>query len=55
MIFNKDYALNKYVETGSQIQEYDANIRNQTKLKTISETAGFAKFDANAVRYLASA
>lgn len=55
VIFNKDYALNKYVETGSQIQEYDANIRNQTRLKTISETAGFAKFDANAVRYLASA
>ena len=55
VIFNKDYALNKYVETGSQIQEYDANIRNQTQLKTISETAGFAKFDANAVRYLASA
>ena len=55
VIFNKDYALNKYVETGSQIQEYDANIRNQTQLKTISETAGFAKFDANAVRYLAFA
>ena len=54
VIFNKDYALNKYVETGSQIQEYDANIRNQTRLRTISETAGFAKFDNNAVRYLPS-
>ena len=55
VVFNKDYALNKYVENGSMIREYNANIRNQTKLGTISDVSGFAKFNANAVRYMLSA
>jgi hypothetical protein len=55
IIFNKDMALNKYVENGSMIREYNANIRNQTKLGTISDVSGFAKFNANAVRYIKSA
>lgn len=55
VVFNKDYALNKYVENGSMIREYNANIRNQTKLGTISDVSGFAKFNNNAVRYLPSA
>lgn len=49
---NKDYALTKYLEAGSQIREYDQFIRNQTKLGTVTETAGFAKFSDDATLIL---
>lgn len=45
---NKDYAVTKYLAAGSQIREVDKNIRNQTNLGTISEIAGFGKFNDNA-------
>lgn len=37
------YGLTKYTAEGSQIREYDRNIRAQKELGTISETAGFQK------------
>lgn len=40
---NKEYALEKYMAAGSNINELASNIRNQTKLGTISEIANFAK------------
>lgn len=45
---HKDYSLTKYVANGLLIREIDTNIRNQTKLGTISEVSGFAKFIENA-------
>jgi hypothetical protein len=41
---NKDNALTKYIAQGSQINEVAKNIRNQTKLGTLSEIVGFGKF-----------
>ena len=52
LIFNKEDALTKYVLQGSNIREYDNNIRNQTSLGTISEIAGFAKNIKDCVGYL---
>lgn len=49
---NKDYALTKYVEAGSQIREYGKFIRNQTQLGTVTETAGFGKFNDDATLIL---
>ncbi len=46
---NKSMALNKYVANGSNIRELQTNIRNQTKLGTISEIAAFAVFDKNSI------
>lgn len=42
----------KYVEAGSQIAEVDGAIRNQTILRTMSETSGFGKFNKNSAAYL---
>lgn len=55
LLFNKQYALTKYVENGSMIREYQGNIRNQTRLGTISDVSGFAKFMNSSVRYILSA
>lgn len=49
---NRDNALTRYIEAGSIINEIDQNIRNQTKIGTMSETVGFAKFVKNASRVL---
>jgi hypothetical protein len=49
---NRQYALTKWVANGSQIREIDKNIRNQTHLGTISEIAGFEKFNDKATRIL---
>ena len=54
VLFNKDFAVNKYVESGSMIREYNSNIRDQTKLGTISDNSAFAKFLNNATMYLQS-
>lgn len=48
IILNKAEALVKYTANGSNIRELDKNIRNQTNLGTISETAAFGKFNKNA-------
>lgn len=40
---DKRYAIEKLIETGSEIQEADQFISNQTKILTISENAGFDK------------
>ena len=37
------------------IREYQGNIRNQTRLGTISDVSGFAKFMNGSVRYILSA
>lgn len=44
ILLNRDFALNKYVANGSQIREMATNIRNQTRLGTISEISGFSKY-----------
>lgn len=49
---NRQYALTKWLANGSQIREIDKNIRNQTNLGTISEIAGFEKFNDKASRVL---
>lgn len=49
---NKDNALTKYVAQGSLINEIAANIRNQTKLGTLSEIVGFGKFIDTASRVM---
>lgn len=49
---NKSQALVKYVAANSQIREMTTNIRNQTKLGTISERSGFALFSPKARRAL---
>ena len=40
---DRRYAIEKIMETGSDIQEADKFITNQTQILTISENAGFAK------------
>lgn len=52
---NRDQAITKYVLAGSQIREYDRNIKNQTHLGTVSEWAGFGKFNDDATLILRSA
>lgn len=49
---NRANALTRYIENGSIISEVAANIRNQTKLGTLSETVGFAKLVNTASRVL---
>lgn len=49
---SRKYALTKWLANGSQIRELDKNIRNQTNLGTISEIAGFEKFNDKASRVL---
>ena len=49
---NKGQALTKYIAAGSQIREYDRNIKNQTHLGTVSEIAGFARFNDDATMIL---
>lgn len=45
IVLNNEQALSLYTVAGSQIQEYDRNIRNQTQIGTISQIAGFGKFN----------
>lgn len=45
ILLNNLQALIKYTSAGSNIRELDSNIRNQTRLGTISEITGFAKFN----------
>lgn len=49
---NRANALTRYIESGSIINEFASNIRNQTRLGTLSETVGFAKLVNNASRVL---
>jgi len=49
---NKENALTKYIAQGSLINEVAANIRNQTKLGTLSEIVGFGKFIDSASRVM---
>lgn len=49
---NRANAITKYIAAGSQINEMANNIRNQTKLGTISEIVGFSKFINSASRIL---
>ena len=44
LLFNKDYALNRYVANGSRIQETAKTILNQKELATVSEISGYGKF-----------
>lgn len=44
ILLNRDFALNKYVANGSNIREMATNIRNQTRLGTISQISGFSKY-----------
>lgn len=54
IFLNSDMALVKYVANGSNIREMANNIRNQTRLGTISEIAAFSKFNKDAVLCLKS-
>lgn len=42
VLSNKDLSLTRYEENGSNIQEMDTFIRNQTKLMTLTENSGYA-------------
>lgn len=53
IILNKDMSLTKHILNGSKISEYAGNIRNQTKLGTISEISGFSKSFPDGVMYFA--
>lgn len=50
--FKKDSAINEYVEKGSLINEMDRFIRNQSRVATVTENVGFAKFTKNASKIL---
>jgi len=52
LAFKKDSAINEYVEKGSLISEMDRFIRNQSRVATVSENVGFAKFTKNASKIL---
>lgn len=54
IFLNSDMALVKYVANGSNIREMANNIRNQTRLGTISEISAFSKFNKDAVLCLKS-
>ncbi len=43
LMYNKKYALTKYVERGSSLTEYGNNIENQKNNIVVSEVSGFAK------------
>jgi len=49
---DRRYAVEKVVEAGSDIQEADKFITNQTQVLTISETAGFARMFGEAAKIL---
>ena len=51
-MLNKDYAVEKVVEAGSDINEADRFITNQTQVLTISENAGFASLYPQATKIL---
>ena len=53
IVLNKDMSLTKHILNGSNISEYASNIRNQTKLGTISEIAGFSKSFPDGVMFFA--
>lgn len=52
ILSNRSMALARYEENGSNIQEMDNFIRNQTKLMTLTENSGYALMTAGANRYI---
>lgn len=52
LAFKKASAINEYVEKGSLVSEMDRFIRNQSRVATITENVGFAKFTKNASKIL---
>lgn len=52
ILFNRSAALIRYEENGSNIQEMDNFIRNQSKLMTFTENSGYAVMTAGAARYI---
>lgn len=55
VILNDEFSLTKHTLAGSLIREMSQNIRNQTKLGTISEITGFSKNLPDGVMYIESA
>lgn len=55
IILNSEFSLTKHTLAGSLIREMSQNIRNQTKLGTISEITGFSKNLPDGVMYIESA
>lgn len=55
LILNDEFSLTKHTLAGSMIREMSQNIRNQTKLGTISEITGFSKNLPDGVMYIESA
>lgn len=52
LLLNSSMSLTKHFLNGSKIREYNQNIRNQTRLGTISEIAGFSKNTPDGVKYI---
>ena len=52
LLLNDSMSLTKHFLNGSKIREYNTNIRNQTRLGTISEIAGFSKNTPDGVKYI---
>lgn len=50
--FDSRFAIERAIETGSNISEIDRFISNQTQLLTMSENEGYATIDPNAVKVL---
>lgn len=52
ILLNRDLTLVRYEENGSNIQEMDNFIRNQTKLMTLTENSGYAIGTAGSNMYI---
>lgn len=52
IVLNRDLTLVRYEENGSNIQEMDNFIRNQTKLMTLTENSGYAIGTAGSNMYI---
>lgn len=52
ILLNRDLSLVRYEENGSNIQEMDNFIRNQTKLMTLTENSGYAIGTAGSNMYI---
>ncbi|MCC6457273.1 MAG: hypothetical protein IT328_20130 [Caldilineaceae bacterium] len=50
--FDRRFAIERVVEIGSNITEYDRFITNQTQIFTMTEVEGYAVMDAGAVKIL---
>ncbi len=50
--YDRRFALEYLIETGSEISEMERFITNQTQIMTMTEVNGFATLDANAVKIL---